>query len=229
MTRNGYVLAIASGLMTISGSALGGATVVAEYEINDHPNGGLVPPTYALRLDNIFGFEKATFSADTFNDATLTVLQDDAGGLLIDIAGTFHGGEDLGGTWGTTFDIAATFRYAANVAATANGWQVTGFTTLNNGVLTRLDTNESTVWYGMEDSIGENGPIGGTFTFAADGWKIPGDDSTWVGRGWLTQNDDGSMTAAPAQDWFFSANLVPAPGAMALLGLGGLAAARRRR
>lgn len=216
-------------LVLCSGAAIAGETVVAEYEINDHPNGGLVPPTYALRLDNIFGFEKATFSADTFNDATLTVLQDDAGAFIIDIAGTFHGGEDIGGAWGTTFDIAANFRYAANVVATANGYQVNGFTTLNNGVFTRLDTNESTTWYGMEDSAGDNGPIGGTFTFASDGWEIPGDDSSWVGRGWLTQNDDGSMTAAPAQDWIFTANLIPAPGSLALLGLGGLAAVRRRR
>lgn len=209
--------------------AFAGETVVAEYEINDHPNGGLVPPTYALRLDNVFGFAKATFSADTFNDATLTVLQDDAGAYIIDIAGTFFGGEDLGGAWGTTFGIEASFRYAANVTATSSGYQVNGFTQLNQGVLTRLDTNESDVWYAMEDTAGDNGPAGGTFTFAADGWAIDGDDSSWVGRGWLTTNDDGSMSAPPAQDWIFTANLIPAPGASVLLGFAGLALARRRR
>lgn len=218
-----------AGVMLIAGAAVAGETVVAEFAINDHPNGGLVPPTYALRLDNIFGFEKGTFSADTFNNATLTVLQDAAGAYIIDIAGTFHGGEDIGGTWGTTFDIEANFRYAANVVATASGYQVTGFTTLNTGVFTRLDTNESMVWYGMEDVAGDNGPAGGTFTFAADGWNIDGDDSTWVGRGWLTMNDDGSMTAPPAQDWIFTATVIPAPSAFALLGMGGLVAARRRR
>ncbi len=218
-----------AGVMMLAGGAVAGDTVVAEFAINDHPNGGLVPPTYALRLDNIFGFEKATFSADTYSNATLTVSQDVAGAYYIDIAGTFHGGEDLGGSWGTTFDIEASFRYAANVMTTADGYQVMGFSTLNTGVFTRLDTNEDMTWYAMEDAVGDNGPVGGTFTFAEDGWMIPGDDSSWVGRGWLTMNDDGSMTAAPAQDWFFTATVIPAPGGMAMLGLGGLVAARRRR
>jgi CubicO group peptidase (beta-lactamase class C family) len=230
MKFTGLKLAAVAGLIACAGSAFAGELVVAEYEINDHPQGGFAPPVYALRLDNVLGFELASFSADVFNDATLTVIQDsNTNDLYIDIAGTFHGGEEVGDAWATTFDISASFRYSANVVATANGWAVDGFSLLNNGTITRLDTNETTTWYGMEDALGDNGPAGNAFTFAADGFRIDNDDSTWVGRGWLTQNDDGSMTAPPAQDWIFTANLIPAPSAMALFGFAGIATMRRRR
>jgi len=215
--------------VSIAGSAIAGETVVAEFEINDHPNGGLVPPQYALRLDDIFGDYQATYSSATFADATLTVLQDAGGNFLIDIAGTFHGGEDAGGDWIDPYDVSVSMRYAADVIETANGWQVNGFTTLNSGTFTRTDTNESVTLYGLDSMSDSDGPIGSTFVLAADGWRIDGDDSTWVGRGWLTDNADGTPTSGRAQDWFFTANLVPAPGSLALLGLGGLAAVRRRR
>ena len=222
-------ISIAS-LLAAASIAHGGELVIAEFEINDHPQGNLLPPSYALRLDNVFGAFNATFSADIHNDATLTVVQDtNTNDLYIDISGTFHGGEDLGAGWGTTFDLVADFRYEANVAAVAGGWAVTGFSGLSVGTFTRLDTNETTTWYDMEDAAGENGPAGETFRLAADGWRIDNDNSSWVGRGWLTTNSDGSMMGPPAQDWFFSATVIPAPSAFAVLGLGGLAACRRRR
>jgi hypothetical protein len=216
-------------LASAAGGVLAGETVVAEFAIHDHPEGGFAPPTYALRLDYIFGDFRSSFSADVYNDATLTVLQDGAGSFFIDIAGTFRGGEDTGDAFSNEFDISASFRYAANITDVGNGWQVDGFTTLNSGTITRLDTNETTTWYGMTDDTGENGPIGSSFLLASDGFRITGDDSTWVGRGWLTTNDDGSMAAAPAQDWLFAASVIPSPSSMALLGMGGLIAARRRR
>jgi hypothetical protein len=231
MKNIAFKLGALAGLVMCSGSLMAAETVLSEFEINDHPQGGFAPPVYALRLDNIFGFELASFSADVHNDAVLTVSQDnDTNDLFIDIAGTFFGGEELlGGAQGTTFDLAVNFRYAANVVATASGWTIDGFSLLNTGTITRLDTNETTTWFGMEDALGENGPAGNAFTFAADGYRIDDDETTWVGRGWLTQNDDGSMTAPPAQDWFFTANVIPAPSSLALLGMGGLVAARRRR
>jgi len=222
-----YAFAGALCAVTTAGAA---EVVLNQFNIRDHPQAGLVPPTYALRMDNVFGAFQATFSADVYNDATLTVIQDtNTNDLYIDIAGTFFGGEDLGGAWGTTFDLDVNFRYAANVVATASGWAVDGFTLLNTGTITRSDTNETTTWYGMEDAAGDNGPAGNAFTFAADGWRLDNDNSTWVGRGWLTTNTDGSAAAAPAQDWFFTATPVPAPSGMALLGLVGLVSTRRRR
>ena len=224
---------ITSAFLAIAAStvaAQAGLSVVAEFAIHDHPGGGLVPPTYALRLDNVFGFQRATFSAETYNNTTLTVLEDtSSGNLIIDIAGRLRGGEDTGAGWGTTFDLDVAFRYEASVVATANGWSIDGFTLLNGGTITRLDTNETTVWYGQEDTLGMNGPAGNVFTLAADGWEIDGDDSTWVGRGWMTTNTDGTPAFDPAQDWIFTATVIPAPASLGLLGLGGLAMARRRR
>lgn len=227
MNLSKYVI---TGVMVAISSAGAGELVIAQYDINDHPQGGFAPPVYALRLDNVLGFELASFSADVFNDATLTVLQDtNSNDLFIDIAGTFHGGEEVGDEWITTFDLSVNFRYSANVVATANGWAVDGFSLLNTGTITRLDTNETMTWYGMEDVLGDNGPAGNAFTFAADGFRIDDDDSSWVGRGWLTTNTDGSPAAAPAQDWFFSATVVPSPAGISLLGFAGIAAMRRRR
>jgi len=227
MSLSKYAIA---GLLAAVSTVSAGELVVAQFDINDHPQGGIAPPLYALRMDNVFGFDLATFSADVFNDATLTVVQDtNTNDLFIDIAGTFSGGEDVGGAWGTTFDLSANFRYAANVVTTVDGWAIDGFSLLNTGTITRLDTNETTTWYGMEDVLGDNGPAGNTFTFAADGWRIDNDDSTWVGRGWMTTNTDGSPSADPAQDWFFSAVQVPSPAGLSLLGFAGIASMRRRR
>lgn len=225
------LLAVA-GVIAVASAASGlnaAEATVAQFNIHDHPQGNLVPPTYALRMDNVFGAFNATFSADTYNNTTLTVVQDTVtNDLYVDIAGTLFGGEDLGGSWGTTFDLEVDFRYAANVVATASGWAIDGFSLLNSGTMTRSDTNETTTWYGMTDATGMNGPVGNAFTFAADGWRIDNDDSTWVGRGWLTENMEDTASAAPAQDWFFTAT-VPSPAGASLFGLAGFAAMRRRR
>lgn len=222
-------LAFASALAAVS-TAGAAELVIAEFNIHDHPQGSEVDPTYALRFDNVFGAFNATFSAEVYNDAMLTVVQDtDTNELFVDISGTFFGGEDIGTTWDSPFDLAVDFRYGANVVATSNGWAIDGFSQLNSGTFTRLDTNETTTWFGFEDLGGLNGPVGNAFTFASDGFRIDNDDSTWVGRGWFTTNDDGTASNAPSQDWFFTATPVPAPSSMAILGLVGLASTRRRR
>ncbi len=221
----------AAAIVACAGAATaGGVDVVAEYAIHDHPNGNLNPPPYALRMDGAWGISNLTLSADVHNDATLTVSQDTGSGqFFIDIAGTFHGGEDIGAGWDSPFDVEVAMSYQVNVTAIADGWIVDGFSVLNSGSFTRLDTNEMITWYGLEDASGANGPAGETFHFASDGWRIDGDDSSWVGRGWLTPNFDGSPLGSGSQDWIFTAELIPAPSGLALLGLAGLAGTRRRR
>ncbi|MFK7883389.1 MAG: PEP-CTERM sorting domain-containing protein [Phycisphaerales bacterium] len=208
----------------------GGTTVLAEFEILDHPNGGVAPPTYALSLGNVFGTMDATFSTQTYNNSTLTVSQDNGtGNIIIDMSGTLFGGNLVNNVWVDPFDLAFNFTYEFGVTTTASGWAVDTLNIANSGVLTRLDTNESVTWYTQPDAAGLNGPPGNVFTFAADGWRIDNDEDTWVGRGWLTTNTDGTPAFAHAQDWFFTANVIPTPSSFALLGLGGLVAARRRR
>lgn len=229
MRTESLLMCAAGAALSISGVAFAGPTVVAEFAINDHPNGGLLPPSYALRLDEVFGGDPATYSADTFDNATLTVFQDGAGAYSINISGTLFGGPDNGSGWVNPFEIEVSMNYNVNVVQIANGWQVNGFTTMNSGTFTRVDTNQSVTLYGMESMNVGDGPIGSTFVLAEDGYRIDGDNSTWVGRGWLTSNDDGTAIGTPAQDWLFRATVIPSPGALALLGMGGLAAARRRR
>jgi len=218
-------------IVATAGTAFAGTTtVLAEFEILDHPQGNVGPPTYALRLDNVFGFTFGTFSTQTYNDTTMTVSQDDdTGNIFIDMSGTLHGGEVVGNAWATEFDLAFDFRYEMGVTTTSDGWSVDAFNIQNTGTITRMDTNESVTWYTQPDLTGDNGPVGNVFTLAADGWRIDNDDTTWVGRGWLTTNDDGTAAFDPGQDWFFTANVIPSPSAVTLLGLGGLLAARRRR
>ena len=57
---------------------------------------------------------------------------------------------------------------------------------------------------------------------AGNGWEVNGFDAG-------NTNDDGSMSASGSQDWLFTANKVPAPSGIAVLGLGGMIATRRRR
>ncbi|MEZ6242136.1 MAG: hypothetical protein R3B57_03755 [Phycisphaerales bacterium] len=224
-----FLASMSVGVCACAASA--SVVTLAEFALNDHPGGNLVPPSYALRLDHAFGISNLTFSADTYHNATLVVTQDmNSGQYFIDIAGTFHGGEDTGSGWNNPFDLEVDFHYEVNVAAIADGWEVNGFSALNNGTITRLDTMVSQTWYGLEDVNGDNGPAGDVFKLAADGWRIDGDNDTWVGRGWLTPNSDGSHIAGGgSQDWIFVAKEIPAPSGVALLGLAGLAATRRRR
>ena len=67
-----------------------------------------------------------------------------------------------------------------------------------------------------------------TFAFQSDGHRITGDDTSWVGRGWLADNPD-RIDQPGVQDWLFRAEVVPAPSALAIVGLGLLGTRRRRR
>ena len=203
-------------------SAFAGSTVVGQYLLGDHPDGNQSPPPYGLRIDNILDAGAITLSIGHHNDTVLTVY-DDGGNLSINISGTLYGGllDGVGG-YVSAESYAVDFTYGVNVNALANGWEVNGFDAGNAGTLTNLGTNVVTDLYGKPNMSGLN------FAFLADGHRL-GDNTTWVGRGWLTGEVDGSDPLAGDRDWLFTATEIPAPGSFALLGLGGLVAARRRR
>lgn len=219
------LLKVAGGLVTLSmvavSSASAGGLVIAEFELGDHPDGSVALPYYGLRLDNILAPGVVTLSMDHFGDTRLSVIEDN-GELSMHITGTLYGGAISGNAYVDAQSYAVDFTYALNVSDAGNGWEVNGFDVGNTGTLTNLDTMAVTDLYTKENDAGL------IFAMLADGHRL-GDSSSWVGRGWVTTNDDGSMPGAGSQDWLFTATEVPAPSGIAILGLGGMIATRRRR
>lgn len=199
-----------------------GGALVMEFALNDHPDGNVAPPYYGLRLDNILGSGPATLSMDHYDNTRLFVYEDN-GSFSINITGTLYGGEVENGAYVDPMDYEVDFWYHLNVADAGNGWIVDGFAAGNSGTLTNTNDNSVYTLFGKANDQDR------VFEFLADGHRLDNDDSSWVGRGWLTLESDGSNNLGGAQDWIFTATVIPAPGSAALLGLAGVCAARRRR
>ncbi len=217
------------GLSAVCGLASSvSADIVAEFQLADHTHGDVAPGVYGLRLDNMINDGGTSgivvLQMNHFNNSTL-VVEEEAGSISIHIQGTLWGGQVEAGAFVDAQAYEMDFTYSANVVEVADGWTISGFRADNNGTLTNVDTNE------VMDLYGKANMQGLVFDFLSDGFRIPGDFHSFVGRGWLTGNSDGSMSNDGAQDWLFTATqlIVPAPSSIAFLGLGGLVATRRRR
>ena len=210
--------------VALVGTATAGsaADVLAEFQLNDHPAGDQAPPTYGLRLDNILGSGVSTLSMDFHNDSRMVVSEDN-GVLSLHITGTLYGGEIEDHDYVDAHSYAVDFLYEVNVADVTDGWDVNTFDSSNSGTLIDLDTNEEITLYGKANMDGL------VFSMLADGFRLDGDNDSWVGRGWMTTNSDGSMSHGGAQDWLFVGTPVPSPAGAFVLGLGGLVSMRRRR
>jgi len=191
------------------------ADLIARYRLHDHPNGNSQPPLYGLRLDRLFGGnERVTFSFDQGGaEMFLDVRNDGPNGLRIDIAGTVFGGIDAGTAWTDPAMYDVSFSYVAGVSAAGGGWQVADSSS-NSG---SISTNGGDQVFDLGDDVNNS------FYFLPDGHRIGGDNSTWVGRGWLAINAQNPSPGT--QDWLFTGelvtNVVPAP-TSALLGFMGL-------
>lgn len=208
------------GVMAMTANA--GGLVIGQYALSDHPDANENPPPYGLRADNIVGAGTATLSLDHFSDTLLTVY-DDNGDLSINIQGTLWGGSVSGGSYISAEAYTVDMTYTVAVEALFGGWRVTGFSDMNAGTITRVSDNFSwDIYAGTE-------PSNNSFIFRPDGYRLDGDDSTWVGRGWITDQSDGTDPLGGARDWIFTATEIPAPstGLIALTGV--LAMSRRRR
>ena len=212
--------AIALALVASGASA---QNTIALYDLLDHPDGNQNPPPYGLRLDNIIGPGAATLSIDAMSNTQLRVL-DDNGDIEIEITGTLFGGTVSGGSYDNPDSYEVAFTYAANVSASGGGWVVTDTDASNTGTLINTSTGDVIDLYTT--------PVtGDTFVFRPDGHRLSGDSESWVGRGWLTDQADGSAPYGGSQDWLFRAveREVPSPGSLALLAIGGLTCVRRQR
>ncbi|MFI4898732.1 MAG: PEP-CTERM sorting domain-containing protein [Phycisphaerales bacterium JB059] len=214
---NRTALAIAA--LALAGTAA--SADVFEFQMFNHPDGAVAPPYYGLRVDNMFGEGNVnTFSIDTIGDSVLTV-NEDGEDISIHMEGTLYGGTDSGVTTGGGALYTYTWDYTEGVEKTANGWRVVGMSGANGGALTRVSDGAE-----FSFTTKTNGSDV-AFIFQADGHRISGDADAWVGRGWVMSQDNprGQHT----QDWLFSAEVVPAPGTVALGAMGGLLVTRRRR
>ena len=164
------------------------------FQLHDHEDGALAPPTYGLRLDGLFAGNPgaaggaATFSFDE-NDAEVFMTVDEEAGTAR-IFGTIYGGETTGSSYGYgEGHYQIDFLYNTNFTATPTGWVTTTKGTNaveNQGRLLGLDGAETggRAW-DLYDYV-TNGP---SFLFQQDGHRT-GDANDWVGRGWLSTESD---------------------------------------
>ena len=191
-------------LLLWSSTANAGTILPGTYQLLDHGFGDL-GPAYGLRVDAI----SEVFSMEL---GTAQVLLTWDGGSTANISGilnqnTAGGNGGVGAAWSVSYDLTG---------VTAVGTQ--GFTaTAGSGTLTDPFSTVTNITGEIDVSTGF------VFEFLADGHRIPGDNDTAVGRGWL-------LPPGSTDDWIVRAVLVPEPGTALLVSLGlvGIAAIRSR-
>jgi hypothetical protein len=223
-------------VLTAAGLAVATGANAASYRLSDHPAANENPPPYGLRLDGLFAGETGanggitTFSFNTYGNTILNVFLNGST-LNITINGTVFGGEDTGsGTGFGAGDYQLSMTYTVGVTAVTDGWKVDASSGSNFGTLTALTGALAGDVFNLSDD--RQNSTGQTFAFLQDDHRLGAFPSIaaldpFVGRGWL--NIVGN-SASGTRDLLFLGELIPSPlsGAMAGVGLVGLAARRRR-
>ncbi|TVQ32265.1 MAG: hypothetical protein EA376_06350 [Phycisphaeraceae bacterium] len=231
--RSASALGVACVAVAVGASAASAATHI--FRLSDHPDGNAAPPTYGLRLDNMFSAHGAGPSGITtfsFVDVLLTVNDETAmgGGIDINISGLIYGGVDTGASYGFGEGFyTVDFNYIMGVQPDGDGWKTNPVSATNSGVVTALGNAD--VAAGEQFFFYEKVSGGMSMRFVPDGHRLSGDNSTWVGRGWHTYDPQGGAAGGGSQDWLFVGHLVPAPAPFALCaaGLTGVMILGRRR
>ncbi len=225
-----WSLAAGSGLLLGATGLASAATIVPGlYRLHNHPDVKIQPPPYGARLDEIYDVtvDRDSYTLD-FDHASSAVFMD-YDGSKIHIYGSAYGGRDIGpdyaldiyqGLWTIDFvyDVGLGLVPGDDDLYVLNG----GASGLNFGSVTTpvpdmfplSDKHDATLGYVFrlgdeDDDLGHRGFAG------ISGW------------GWFMI---GSTFVIGADDWLFTAELVPTPGA-GLLGVvaGAIVLARRRR
>ncbi|MEL6328411.1 MAG: hypothetical protein AAFR38_02020 [Planctomycetota bacterium] len=216
--------------------AAGGAASanVFTFQAFNHPDGAVNNQQYGMRLDNFGPDSRVTFTmedAQGLSTVTLTLNTDIGGGQAsLTIEGTVRGNSASNGTalgeYLLSMSYVGTFDDQAMLFSSFSGDQA-------SGTLTALSvTADSPLAQGQVLDLGPKSRSGGEqlyFGIGIPGGRLSGPDAatTWEAQGWLM-----SALSSGTQDFLFTAIPTvnpPAPGAAALVGLGGLVAARRRR
>lgn len=228
------------GISLLAGASMGASGAIlpyGTYSLANHPDGNLTPPPYGLRLDGLFNAtaqsDRFTFDFDDAQSNMKMTISNNGVADIITIFGESYGGRDIGSTyasdsWLGVYQIY--FQYTIGVAPMANDddWRVAGSAEMQNfgqiiapgGQQANLtDKSDGSQTFRVGD---ENNDLGHRRS-----------DGLISGWGWLAiQQSDGSYLRSPeggSDDWLFTVVVpTPLPGFLAVAGLGGLAAIRRR-
>ncbi|MBX3379905.1 MAG: hypothetical protein KF805_07405 [Phycisphaeraceae bacterium] len=225
---NRLLLAGIAGAAVCAASQAAVIVVPGLYQLRNHPDGSAAPPSYGLRLDELYN---ATANHDIFTfdfNHALSNMKMMITASTIHIYGQVYGGRDTGS--GYAADVYAglysvDFTYSVGVGPKPgdDDWWVaypnpmmqnsgTIKTTLGD-TINLVDKQQGDYYFRLGDEDNDAGHRG----FAGiSGW------------GWLNHGPSGSPHV-DSSDWLFTAQLIPSPGSLALAGLAGLVCLRRKR
>ncbi len=227
-------------VVVVASAAFGASAAIlpyGTYSLANHPDGNISPPPYGLRLDGLFNAtaqtDRFTFDFDHAQSDMKMTISNNGSADIITIFGTSFGGRDTGSTyandsWLGVYQIY--FQYTNGVAPMANDddWRVAGSAEMTNfgniiapnaQQANLADKSDGTQTFRVGD---ENDDLGHRRS-----------DGLISGWGWLAiQQANGDYVRSPeggADDWLFTVVVpTPLPGFLAVAGLGGLVAIRRR-
>ena len=203
------------------------------FKLSSHDDGSENPPAYGLRLDGLDGDTSTEWTFDfSHADSAMYLTYDDVAGT-IRIHGKAYGGEDIGGSYAadaSTGVYTIDFTYAENVEVDEdNGFNGTGDDKLrvsgshadNKGTITG-PAGAGSIEYDLTDYMGKHSysfKFNNTDDHRLSGSGLSG-PTTYVGWGWV--NHSGATGHVYSSDWLFTAQPVPEPSTLALMGLSGL-------
>lgn len=223
MTRTNKIV-VALALCAAAGVAQAAIITPGMYTLGNHPDGAAQNPRYGMRLDELFN---ATGNHDIFTfdfEAPGSQMELWYTGSTIRIWGQAWGGRDIGSNYAvepTTGFYTIDFTYNVSVS------QVPG----DDDLWVTAPSNSN---FGFIQ-----GPVGGPITLSDERlgfgytFRLGNEDNDAGHRGfngisgWGWMNHPAGAQHIASSDWLFT--IVPAPGSAALLGMGLLAVARRRR